>query len=140
MSRALDPQLHTHVVAANMSRGADGRYTALHGAALYRAAKTAGYLYQSHLRVLVRGRLGLVWGPVRAAAPRSCRGFQSWCSGVLQAPAGDAARSGGGRDRPSEQVICAGGGAGEPGTEALWGPTHTWREEVRARAGELGLG
>jgi conjugative relaxase-like TrwC/TraI family protein len=42
MSRALDPQLHTHVVAANMTRGPDGRYTALHGASLYRAAKTAG--------------------------------------------------------------------------------------------------
>ena len=27
MSRAEDPQLHTHVVAANMARGADGRWT-----------------------------------------------------------------------------------------------------------------
>ena len=42
MSRALDPQLHTHVVAANLARGSDGRFTALHGAPLYRAAKTAG--------------------------------------------------------------------------------------------------
>ena len=41
ISRALDPQLHTHVVAANMARGGDGRFTALHGAALYRSAKTA---------------------------------------------------------------------------------------------------
>jgi conjugative relaxase-like TrwC/TraI family protein len=32
MSRALDPQLHTHVVAANMARGPDGRFTALHAA------------------------------------------------------------------------------------------------------------
>ena len=53
MSRALDPQLHTHVVAANLARGTDGRFTALHGAPLYRAAKTAGYLYQAHLRALV---------------------------------------------------------------------------------------
>ena len=64
MSRALDPQLHTHVVAANLTRGPDGRYTALHGAPLYRAAKTAGYLYQSHLRALISERLGLRWGPV----------------------------------------------------------------------------
>jgi conjugative relaxase-like TrwC/TraI family protein len=64
MSRALDPQLHTHVVAGNLTRGADGRYTALHGAPLYRAAKTAGFLYQAHLRALVRERLGLQWGPV----------------------------------------------------------------------------
>jgi conjugative relaxase-like TrwC/TraI family protein len=50
MSRALDPQLHTHVVAANLARGSDGRFTALHGAPPYRSAKTAGFLYQSHLR------------------------------------------------------------------------------------------
>ena len=50
MSRAVDPQLHTHVVAANLTRGPDGRYTALHGTPLYRAAKTAGYLYQAQLR------------------------------------------------------------------------------------------
>ena len=50
MSRSLDPQLHTHVVAANLARGPDGRFTALHGAPLYRAAKTAGYLYQAQLR------------------------------------------------------------------------------------------
>ncbi|HEY2650674.1 MAG TPA: MobF family relaxase, partial [Solirubrobacteraceae bacterium] len=42
MSRSLDPQLHTHVVAGNLARGPDGRYTALHATPLYRAAKTAG--------------------------------------------------------------------------------------------------
>ena len=68
MSRALDPQLHTHVVAANLARGEDGRYTALHHPSLYRAARTAGYLYQSHLRSLVRDRLGLEWGPVDKGA------------------------------------------------------------------------
>ena len=68
MSRALDPQLHTHVVAANLARGSDGRFTALHGAPLYRAAKTAGFLYQSHLRALVRERLGLQWGEVHRGA------------------------------------------------------------------------
>src|SRR5271170_1280135 len=68
MSRALDPQLHTHVVAANLTRGRDGRYTALHAAPVYRAAKTAGYLYQSHLRELVSERLGLDWGDVRKGA------------------------------------------------------------------------
>jgi conjugative relaxase-like TrwC/TraI family protein len=65
MSRALDPQLHTHVVSANLTRGPDGRYTALHAAPLYRAAKTAGYLYQAHLRAGVRDVLGLEWGLVR---------------------------------------------------------------------------
>jgi conjugative relaxase-like TrwC/TraI family protein len=46
-SRAGDPQLHTHVVAANLARGADGRWTALHAAPLYTHAKTAGFLYQA---------------------------------------------------------------------------------------------
>jgi conjugative relaxase-like TrwC/TraI family protein len=65
MSRAEDPQLHTHVVAANMARGEDGRWTALDGTAIYRHAKAAGFLYQAHLRAAVRERLPWVrWGPV----------------------------------------------------------------------------
>jgi conjugative relaxase-like TrwC/TraI family protein len=64
MSRALDPQLHTHVVAANVACGSDGRWTALHGHKLYTHAKNAGFLYQAHLRAEVRERLGLEWGPV----------------------------------------------------------------------------
>ena len=68
MSRSLDPQLHTHVVAANLTRGPDGRFTALHGAPLYRAAKTAGYLYQAQLRATISDRLGLEWGEVRKGA------------------------------------------------------------------------
>lgn len=61
-SRAGDPQLHTHVVAANLAEGADGRWTALHGAALYAHAKTASYLYQAALREQLG--LGVEWGPV----------------------------------------------------------------------------
>jgi len=68
MSRALDPQLHTHVVAANLTRGPDGRFTALHAAPLYQAAKTAGYLYQAELRARVSERLGLEWREVRNGA------------------------------------------------------------------------
>ena len=44
MSRAEDPQLHTHVVAANMARGADGRWTALDATPIYQHAKAAGFL------------------------------------------------------------------------------------------------
>jgi conjugative relaxase-like TrwC/TraI family protein len=68
MSRALDPQLHTHVVAGNIAEGPDGRFTALHSTLLYKAAKTAGTLYQAHLRALVSERLGLEWGEVRNGA------------------------------------------------------------------------
>jgi len=67
-SRAGDPQLHTHVVAANLALGADGRWTALHGAALYTHAKTGGFLYQAALRDQLSRGLGVEWGPVRNGA------------------------------------------------------------------------
>jgi conjugative relaxase-like TrwC/TraI family protein len=60
VSRAADPQLHTHVLVINATR-ADGRYTALHGALLYREAKTAGYLYHAALRSELTKRLGVEW-------------------------------------------------------------------------------
>jgi hypothetical protein len=40
----------------------------LHHPSLYRAARTTGYLYPSHLRALVRERLGVEWGPVLKGA------------------------------------------------------------------------
>jgi conjugative relaxase-like TrwC/TraI family protein len=66
MSRAGQPQLHTHVVAANLARGADGRWSALHGYPIFQHAKAAGSLYQAHLRAAVRERLPWAcWGEVR---------------------------------------------------------------------------
>ena len=64
MSRALDPQLHTHCIAANIAKGPDGRWTALHHPTIYKAAQTAGYLYQAELRNELSWRLGVEWGPV----------------------------------------------------------------------------
>jgi len=63
-SRAGDPQLHTHVLVANMTRGPDGRWTALDARRLYVNAKTGGYLYQAQLRAELTRRLGVEWGPV----------------------------------------------------------------------------
>jgi conjugative relaxase-like TrwC/TraI family protein len=60
-SRAGDPQLHTHVLIANQSRGEDGRWSALDGRLLYRHAKTAGYVYQAVLRAQVTEQLGIGW-------------------------------------------------------------------------------
>src|SRR5215212_3669790 len=66
MSRAGQPQLHTHVVAANLARGSDGRWSALHGYPIFQHAKAAGALYQAHLRAAVRERLPWTrWGEVR---------------------------------------------------------------------------
>jgi hypothetical protein len=141
ISRALDPQLHTHVVCANLARGSDGRWTALDGRPLYEFARTAGFLYQAHLRAEVRDRLGLEWGGVVKGAAELARVSE----GVLQHFST--------RSQQIREAIDADGR--EPGTWAArdsfalrtrdrkhYGreqDTHTWREEVRARAGEHGL-
>lgn len=63
-SRADDPQLHTHLVVANLVRGVDGRWSAVDSRALFRYARTAGAVYQSVLRGQLTRRLGVAWGPV----------------------------------------------------------------------------
>jgi len=67
-SRAGDPLLHTHVLVANMAQTRDGRWGALDGRRIYTHAKTAGYLYQAHLRWALTRSLGVEWTPVRRGA------------------------------------------------------------------------
>lgn len=65
-SRSGDPHLHTHVVVANLARCADDRrWTALDGRQLYAWCRTTGFLYETHLRAELTGRLGVEWEPVR---------------------------------------------------------------------------
>jgi hypothetical protein len=64
-SRAGDPQLHTHVLVANLVLGADGGWGTLDGRRIYAHAKTAGYLYEHRLRALLTRELGFEWEPVR---------------------------------------------------------------------------
>ena len=140
MSRSLDPQLHTHIVAANLTRGPDGRFTALHGAPLYRAAKTAGYLYQAQLRATISDQLGLEWGEVRNGAAElvgvpaeiltefSKRRQEMLRAAELGGISLDTKASG-------EAAALATRERKEYGID-----THTWREEVQARAAELGFG
>jgi conjugative relaxase-like TrwC/TraI family protein len=64
-SRAGDPQLHTHVLVANVTLGADGRWSAVDGRGFYAHAKTAGYLYEARLRAELTRELGFEWTPVR---------------------------------------------------------------------------
>jgi conjugative relaxase-like TrwC/TraI family protein len=143
MSRALDPQLHTHVVTANLARGDDGRYTALHHPSLYRAARTAGYLYQSHLRSLVRDRLGLEWGPVHKGAAELAevptdvlRAFSQRRAQVEAAVAEREAELG----RPATRAEREAWGAIATRDHKQYGiDTHTWRAEITARADEHGL-
>ncbi|HEY3947368.1 MAG TPA: MobF family relaxase [Solirubrobacteraceae bacterium] len=140
MSRALDPQLHTHVVAGNLARGPDGRYTSLHSTLLYKAAKTTGTLYQAHLRALVTERLGLEWGEVNKGAAELAdvlqpviEHFSKRRHEMLR-----EAEEGGiglGTKASAERAALATRDRKQYGLE-----THTWREEERARASELGLG
>ncbi len=64
-SRNGDPQLHTHVLIANATKGPDGKWTRLYHPAVYEHAKTAGYIYEAHLRHELTRRLGIEWPPVR---------------------------------------------------------------------------
>ncbi len=143
MSRAEDPQLHTHVVAANMARGGDGRWTALDATPIDQHAKAAGYLYQAHLRAAVRERLPWVrWGPVRNGmaeieqlSPEVLREFSTRRRQIEE------------RER---ELVAAGVGVGDSGREAIAHATRSrkrygidtapWRDVVRARAAEHGLG
>lgn len=64
-SRNGDPQLHTHVLMANATRGPDGRWTRLYHPAIYDHAKTAGYIYEAQLRHELSRSLGVRWQEVR---------------------------------------------------------------------------
>jgi conjugative relaxase-like TrwC/TraI family protein len=63
-SRAGDPQLHSHLLVANMTTGVDERVGALYSPVLYQHARTGGFLYQAVLRDQLTRRLGVEWTPV----------------------------------------------------------------------------
>jgi conjugative relaxase-like TrwC/TraI family protein len=78
-SRLGDPQLHTHVLVANMSRGPDGRWTALDSRSIYAHARTAGFVYQAILRDELARSVGFLFEDVTqghadiAGVPRDLR-------------------------------------------------------------------
>ncbi len=63
-NRALEPQLHEHVVIANLAVGSSGRHRAVDARGLFAHATTAGYLAAAELRAQLTARLGVEWGPV----------------------------------------------------------------------------
>lgn len=135
-SRAGDPQLHTHVLIANATKGPDGRWTRLHHPAIYNHAKTAGYIYEANLRHELAQRLGVRWGEVRNGIaeiegfdPEQLRAFSTRRQEILEAVGPDASmgalrvatletRKAKVRDLTDESL----------------------REEWRAKAEEIGLG
>jgi conjugative relaxase-like TrwC/TraI family protein len=67
-SRNGDPQLHTHVLAANAVLGEDGRWSAPDARGLHAHARTAGFVYQASLRAGLVESLGVAFGPVHRGA------------------------------------------------------------------------
>ncbi len=63
-SRALDPQLHTHLVVANRVKSPDGRWLALDARTLKRDQRTLSALFHAAERAELTRRLGVGWGPV----------------------------------------------------------------------------
>jgi conjugative relaxase-like TrwC/TraI family protein len=64
MSRAGDPNSHTHVLVQNTAQGPDGRWTALDSDRLYAQLMAADHLYLAAERAALTQRLGVRWGPV----------------------------------------------------------------------------
>jgi conjugative relaxase-like TrwC/TraI family protein len=96
-SRNGDPQLHTHVLVANATKGPDGRWTRLYHPAIYEHAKTAGYLYEAQLRHELTLRLDVRWQEVRSGiaeiegfADEHLRAFSTRRAEILEAAGPDA--------------------------------------------------
>ena len=70
-SRAGDPQLHIHTLIANATQGTDGNWTRLYHPAIYDHAKTAGYIFEAHLRHDLSRRSGSAGRRSATASPRS---------------------------------------------------------------------
>jgi conjugative relaxase-like TrwC/TraI family protein len=66
MSRAGDPNHHTHVLVQNAARGPDGRWSALDSDRLYAHLMAADHLYLAAERAALTERLGVRWGPIDA--------------------------------------------------------------------------
>lgn len=60
-NRALEPQLHEHVVIANMATNSADQVRAVDARGLYAHATTAGYLAGAELRHQLADRLGVSW-------------------------------------------------------------------------------
>lgn len=63
-NRALEPQLHEHVVVANMARNSLGETRAVDARGLFAHATTAGYLAAAELRSELADQLGVAWADV----------------------------------------------------------------------------
>jgi conjugative relaxase-like TrwC/TraI family protein len=137
-SRAGDPLLHSHVVCANLTRTAEGRWQAIDGRPIYEHAHAAGYLYQAHLRHVLSTILGVRFGPVRkgyaevdGVAPEVIRAFSKRRDEIEQL----VAESGYTSARAHQAATLATRKAKDYGVDSL-----TLEDAWRTEAAELGFG
>jgi len=113
-SRAGDPQLHSHVVVANLVQAQeDGRWGALTHTRLYDLAQTGGFLYQAELRQRLTESVGVQWsevgestpgvGEIEGVDPDLCRSFSQRAKEIEAAAAEQGVSSRAAR----QQVIMA---------------------------------
>lgn len=136
-SREGDPQLHTHVVVANLTIGPDGEWSSLFGRALWRNARAAGCVYQAVLRRRLVERLGVQFGPVENGCadivgidPATRRAFSRRRVAIERAMAEH-----GGRSRRAAQVATLSTRPAKPEPVAEEALRASWA----ARAAEVGL-
>jgi conjugative relaxase-like TrwC/TraI family protein len=68
-SRALDPQVHTHLVIANRVQSPDGRWLALDARLIKKDQRSLSAIYHAGLRAELTARLGVCWNvPVNGIA------------------------------------------------------------------------
>lgn len=134
-SRNGDPQLHTHVLIANATKGPDGRWTRLYHPAIYNHAKTAGYIYEAQLRHELTRSLGVRWQEVRSGiaeiegfADSHLRVFSTRRAEILAAAGADASA------RARQVANLATREAKEKGVTR-----ESLRERWRNKANEIGL-
>ena len=134
-SRNGDPQLHTYVLIANATKGPDGKWTRLYHPAIYDHAKTAGYIYEAHLRHELTRRLGVEWQPVRNGiaeiegfADEWLKTFSTRRAEILEAAGADASA------RARQVATLATRNAKEKGLAP-----EDLRQRWRSKAEEIGL-
>ena len=137
-SRAGDPQLHTHVLVANLGRGIDGRWSALDGRRIYAEARAASFLYQAVLRSELTRTIGVEWTPVSrgiaeiVGVPRPVLRAFSRRKAEIDAALAERGTSGA---RAAEAAALATRQVKDPGITA-----ETLEREWRDRAESLGFG
>jgi conjugative relaxase-like TrwC/TraI family protein len=145
LSRVGDPQLHTHVVAANLTR-ADGRFTSLDAHALYEHKSAAGAVYRAVLRTEVCDRLP--WVQWRQAGrglfeidgvPEDVLRHFSQRRAEIEERAVELVGAGAARSLSREQMQGIALATRRPKARSRLGGVQ-WREAARARSGEHGFG